>query len=37
LRDADLYIDGSTAPTWDGSRVGIAEALDWMLLAERAA
>jgi hypothetical protein len=35
LRDADLYIDGSTAPTWDGTRVGIAEALDWMLLAER--
>jgi hypothetical protein len=35
LGDADLYIDGSTAPTWDGTRVGIAEALDWMLLAER--
>jgi len=35
LRDADLHIDGSTAPTWDGSRAGIAEALDWLLLAER--
>ncbi|MFO7566197.1 MAG: DUF222 domain-containing protein [Enhygromyxa sp.] len=35
LRDADLYIDSSTAPTWDGSQSGIAEALDWMLLAER--
>ncbi|MFO7567833.1 MAG: hypothetical protein R6X02_34655 [Enhygromyxa sp.] len=35
LRGADMYVDGSTAPTWDGSRVGIAEALDWMLLAER--
>jgi hypothetical protein len=35
LRDADLYIDGSTAPTWDGTRIGIAEALDWMLLAEQ--
>jgi hypothetical protein len=35
LRDTDLYIDASTAPTWDGRRVGIAEALDWMLLAER--
>jgi hypothetical protein len=29
LRDADLHIDGSTASTWDGTRVGIAEALDW--------
>ncbi|MFO7565476.1 MAG: DUF222 domain-containing protein [Enhygromyxa sp.] len=35
LRDEDLHIDPSTAPTWDGSRVGIAEALDWILLAER--
>ncbi|MFO7561662.1 MAG: DUF222 domain-containing protein [Enhygromyxa sp.] len=35
FRDADLYIDGSTAPTWDGSRAGIAEALDWMILAKR--
>ncbi|MFO7561987.1 MAG: DUF222 domain-containing protein [Enhygromyxa sp.] len=35
LRHADLHIDPSTAPTWDGTRANIAEALDWMLLAER--
>jgi len=35
LRDADLHIDAATAPTWDGARVGVAEMLDWMLIAER--
>src|SRR5690606_2424144 len=36
LRDTNLHIDASTSRTWDGSRVGVAEMLDWILLAERA-
>src|SRR5690606_17228380 len=35
LRDADLDLDGNTAVTWDGTHVGVAEMLDWMLIAER--
>lgn len=35
LRDADLHLDASTSPTWDGTHVGVAEMLDWMLLAEQ--
>lgn len=34
LEDVDLQVDGDTQRVWDGTRVRVAEMIDWMLASE---